>query len=160
MDKQAVIRRVRIAVSVFFGVLTVALCVLWVRSYLHNRPITLRQFPAQNTPRLPRAASALLRYRRLSYEDPGQAASSCGHMDCKYSTSHGCAAGRVVEQWFSATSGEVIFPMMACAVARATVIAAVAAIGFRYFRRFSLRTMLIATTLVAVVLGLVAWAGW
>ena len=33
MDKQAVIRRVRIAVSVFFGVLTVALCVLWVRSY-------------------------------------------------------------------------------------------------------------------------------
>ena len=33
MDKQAIIRRVRIAVSVFFGVMTVALCVLWVRSY-------------------------------------------------------------------------------------------------------------------------------
>ena len=26
-------RKLRIAVSVFFGVLTVALCVLWVRSY-------------------------------------------------------------------------------------------------------------------------------
>jgi hypothetical protein len=34
MDKQAVIRRVRIAASVFFGVLTVALRVLWVRSLL------------------------------------------------------------------------------------------------------------------------------
>ena len=33
MGKQVAIRRVRIAVSVFFGVLTVALCVLWVRSY-------------------------------------------------------------------------------------------------------------------------------
>ena len=33
MDKQAVIRRVRIAVSVFFGVLTVAMCVLWATSY-------------------------------------------------------------------------------------------------------------------------------
>ena len=27
-------RELRIAVSVFFGLLTVALCVLWVRSYL------------------------------------------------------------------------------------------------------------------------------
>ena len=33
MDKPTVIRRVRIAMSVFFGVLTVALCVLWVRSH-------------------------------------------------------------------------------------------------------------------------------
>ncbi len=28
--------RLRIAVSVFFGVLAVALCVLWVRSYWHS----------------------------------------------------------------------------------------------------------------------------
>ena len=33
MDKQAVIRRVRIAVSAFFAMVTVALVVLWVRSY-------------------------------------------------------------------------------------------------------------------------------
>ena len=33
MDKQAVIRCVRIAVSVFFGVLTVALVMFWVRSH-------------------------------------------------------------------------------------------------------------------------------
>ena len=39
MDQQAVKRRVRIAVSVFFGVLTVAMCVLWVRSYFWRERI-------------------------------------------------------------------------------------------------------------------------
>ena len=53
MDKQAVIRRVRIAVSVFFAIVAAWLCVMWVRSIY-----TIDQFIApvssENTPRLPR----------------------------------------------------------------------------------------------------------
>lgn len=34
------VRKLRTAVSMFFGVLTVALCVLWVRSYWLNEVVT------------------------------------------------------------------------------------------------------------------------
>ena len=42
MDKQAVKRRVRIAVSVFFILLSVAFCVLWWRSYRWADCLTVR----------------------------------------------------------------------------------------------------------------------
>ena len=40
-------RRLRIAVSVFFGALTVALCVFWVRSYRFRDEMNYRYWPSR-----------------------------------------------------------------------------------------------------------------
>ena len=46
MDRPQLIRRLRIAASVFFAVVTVALCVLWVRSYWRVRSCSARHVAA------------------------------------------------------------------------------------------------------------------
>lgn len=149
MDRPQLIRRLRIAASVFFALLTAAICVLWVRSYWWSDTIHF----------------------------------SAGHSSGGLSESH---TGDIVvvhsdvpDDWlwisepvypmlseppwdtweFTVDDGmtTIRFPHWFPALAFG-ILAASLWIPLRYFARFSLRTLLIATTLVAVVLGLGVWA--
>jgi hypothetical protein len=145
-------RKLRIAVSVFFALVAVALCVLWVRSYwwwdvvVFNRQqnaidgtsafgsvgigIVPKQLPA-DTGFFAYEANAP--FRKEFYET-----STLGFQ----------------LQHFAPGQGRIIVPIwlpIACFLALS------AATWLRWSSRFSLRTMLIAMTLIAVVLGLGVW---
>lgn len=155
-------RKLRIAVSVFFGVLTIVLCVLWVRSYWQVDSFTFRS-------------------KHRSYE----LISVCG----KVRANRWIPGGSVIiplpplsnnTDWYFSTaelSEFVALPSFSFQTQRQTVNGSwtdATFITFHYWlvcgmsllgvcmpwirSRYSLRTLLIATTLVAVVLGLGMWA--
>jgi len=146
MDKQLAIRRVRIAVSVFFGVLTVALCVLWVRSYFSFDIWKLQP----------------------SSKRPIVVGSAYGHVTVSFRSKVGTPMRRFMSQplqlakWesqrvprvFQFLNDRVVVPHWFVAL---LLIGLSATPWISQSRRFSLRTMLIATTLVAVVLELGVW---
>lgn len=133
----------RISLSVFFGVLTVALVVLWVRSYFVQD--VLRDI---NNNRLTSFGVTNGSVFFMSIGTRGMGNAGWSHQQ-KEPNSESPAY-----QWHSNGGLSSIFiPIWA--------IAAAAALGvYAPFRlsRFSLRTLLIATTLFAVVLGLSVWA--
>ena len=138
-------RKLRIAVSVFFGLATVALCVLWVRSYISWDVLSCE------------------RTYTLSF-----IGSVSG---CAYFT-HQNEFGGIPPLGWRLESVEVpewerppIFVRepnkLSVTVPYLLLVAiSVAPIGLTLLspsKRFSLRTLLIATTLVAAVLGLGVW---
>lgn len=149
MDKQAIIRRMRIAVSVFFGVLTVALCVLWVRSYTGTSGWRLR----------------VTHLRRVIFDSRDGRLSINAMKLSPYPTVFNSLYDSVADESLVAQDRPAFqvhtAPMgvgCSCQYWLLVVIAASTATAPWLRRRFSLRTMLIATTLVAVVLGLVCYA--
>jgi hypothetical protein len=159
MDKQAAIRRVRIAMSMFFGVLTLGLCVLWVRSYSTWR--------STHGP----VGKHVLNFQWAKGEI------GIGYWDWKYKHFPWSFHSNIVDEriWPSATGGPPLsklgirwYKQLAPAMTLVVIpfwlpiliaVAIAATPWIRHFYHFSLRTMLIATTLVAVALGLIAWAG-
>ena len=145
----------RISTSVFFGLLTVALCVLWVRSYFVSEwafvqvssshwlgPQLLRgQLIVES-----RDASAIPSYGPLDWLKLGH---STPRNFSRFNTSF-LGFGLIGTQRGSA----VVIPLWFLAS-----VTAVLAATRRLSWRFSLRTLLIATTLVAVLLGLGVWVG-
>ena len=142
----------RISVSVFFGLLTVALCVLWVRSYWWSEGIEIR------------------RPLRISYAawERGELFLVTNSLPVKirsgWSFRHGRIYGHepppgetVPAFYFSTMQGGFAFTMPLWFMALGAALCG-AASQFRWSKRFRLRTLLIATTLVAVVLGLVVYA--
>jgi hypothetical protein len=146
-------RRLRIAVSVFFALVAVAFCALWVRSYQHvdvgrfalrgNREFSLMSIygslfvdvepinarpaviPKVNSgPVTPLLVATVKNSPVLAFQ------SGVNSWNVRF------------HHWLP-----VAFSVVACAV---TI--------FAPFRRFSLRSLLIATTIVAVLLGFVMWA--
>ena len=148
VDSSIMARKLRIAVSVFFGLLTVALCVLWVRSFCINDSVQ-RIGPSvtslySNNGYL--GVRHLPKNFHLQYPGPGA--------DWKVVST--AADGRVPRQWakFSGFEKSATMPTLLIALPAA----AFACLPWvRAGTRFSLRTLLIATTLVAVVLGRVVW---
>lgn len=158
MDQPAVIRRVRIAVSVFFGVLTVALAVLWVRSYWHVDQLEwfLRYFSGTSM----RGGIGLIIGPVPKNEVP----------EFRYWTS------RIEEVQFPKNYIQPMFyfevvsspnPCVVIGFPDWLVVIAAGLLATTPWTkciwrtipsRFSLRTLLIATTLAAVVLGLAVWA--
>jgi hypothetical protein len=137
--------KLRIAWSVAWGLLAVLLCVLWVRSYYHvdalhvplvgNHALIVASCRGQMTwtatPDIPLAwQTATIAAGDDWYRAPWGLSYPSGANLFELALPH----------WFSATVCGVIsvLPWLP--------------------RRFSLRTLLIATTLVAVVLGLAVWA--
>jgi hypothetical protein len=154
------IRRLRIAVSVFFALVAVAFVVLWVRSYggteLYSHDDgTLTTIGSTN---------GYIYFIRISRRFPAGMTGNLPY-DWKRRTGtlpHGWRYGSGAVspspprfEWSNtATKSKLTVPYW-------FIVSAVAAMAYAPWisRRFSLRTMLIATTLVAVVLGLAVWAG-
>jgi hypothetical protein len=144
-------RRIRIAASVSFGVLTVAMCLLWVRSYWGLLGSEVLVTPG-------------FRYRVASVEGSaflfrqGRFISGAEFMlDDPYSApiAELTARTRLGVGCFSDVASSGVSVAYWLLVPLAIVAAVMPWAGWR----FSLRTLLIATTLVAVVLGLAVWAG-
>jgi hypothetical protein len=148
MDRPRLIRDLRIAVSAVFGVLCVVLLVLWVRSYWK-----LSTFGEYVTPS----------HRYHLYSFKGQLVLS------KYQRSWAGAElilavpiegleevaahppGFGIATWYGGDFIVVSYWLMIVANLCLAIMPWLA-------WRFSLRTLLIATTLIAVVLGLVVWS--
>jgi hypothetical protein len=138
-------RKLRIAWSVGWGVVAVLLCVLWVRSYWWQDVITGRYGAALSThgsltldfwgsnPLFPNAISSI----EQGVLDASELVSTLYRFQFQFD---GNGLLTTLPIW--------------------TLVIASAICGFCpwTFHRFSLRTMLIATTLVAAVLGMIAWA--
>jgi hypothetical protein len=139
-------RRLRIAISVCFAVLTVLLCVLWVRSYwcrdhvqgpwFRSSTVNFWSSTGQLTVGTVRKLSWNWRVTTIKYPDDWIA-------EPKRWGWAGNALGTTLffPHW--------ILPLTFAVVG--------ITLWIPWSNRFSLRTLLIATTLLAVVLGLIAW---
>lgn len=139
-------RNLRIAVSVFFGLLTVALCVLWVRSFWRMDQLFLATtrpafIVSNNGNIICKVAASQYRWGAVPSFP----------WDYKTTTS----SGYVLDGFWrsDAIETELSLSHLAMAIFPATI----ACLPWVRWK-FSLRTLLIATTLVAVVLGLAVWA--
>jgi hypothetical protein len=139
------VRKLRIAASVFFAVATVALCVLWVRSYWwadsigdSRQPIYFTSIRGQI-----HAQFAMSAFKEPYLHNWG---SLYGSREDEY-------AVKGFRLRLSQRSCIADLPYWSIAIALGT-----AALLPWLTVRFSLRTLLIATTLVALVLGLGVWA--
>jgi hypothetical protein len=140
-------RKLRIAWSVFWGVLTALLIVLWVRSYWWEDAF----YGNAGTLEVRSAAGHIMFHQRpLPQRSPG------------WTHESGLITGRrgfgmchlgfwyLNNSEFTTAITSYWFPVLLSAIT-ATLS------WIRWSRRFGLRTLLIATTLVALVLGWVVW---
>lgn len=156
MDRPQLIRRLRIAASVLFTVVAVALCLLWMRSYW--------------------VADAV--FKSVTRNSAVNVNSNCGIISIyvlregfwgnyrggQLTVSHGPPADsqdllRELFQFGIQDNGPhhwLYFPHSALVLVFGT--AAAISAWMPSSSRFSLRTLLVVTTLVAVVLGLGVWA--
>jgi len=147
-------RKLRIAASVFFGLLTVALCVLWVRSYWHMEQVLCSV--AQNyvlVTSVPGAVGITVIPEEsiapwILYNQPASE-----------------WRAKEEERWRQQSWGGFYISLSSNVIIVAPywfwllIPATLTTILWRFPpRRFSLRTLLIATTLIALVLGLAVWA--
>jgi hypothetical protein len=142
-------RRLRIAWSLFFALLTVALCMLWVRSYwrmdiLAGRYADIASIHGQMSIGGMPSLMSLVAVTDWKLEPgytpvPGYPPHSI--LGFYYDHPPSEPANLMVPDWF------LVLISGTCAV-----------VPWRKRRwAFSLRTMLLATTLIAAVLGLIAW---
>lgn len=154
MDRPQLIRRLRIAASVFFAVVAVALCVLWVRSYWY----------------FDTALISLTNSHVMEIESGGGFA-NIAYIKKKPSSTN---SSRIAHRSF-AIPAELSAHLSDLGRFRASVVRSGWLIRFPYWlaviafsapaylcsaglpTRFSLRTLMIVITLLAVVLGLGVW---
>ncbi len=149
-------RKLRIAWSVGWGLAAVLLIVLWVRSYWI--------WDSVDAPIYPHGFSL--------NSDSGQLTLQGGVSDCPIKDwSHFAVPSNIFESFATGPQAITVsgrkMTFSSCATEFPCIFSVphwLAALPFAtvaiapWVRRFSLRTLLIATTLVAVVLGLVVWA--
>ena len=151
-------RNLRIAVSVFFGVLTVALCVLWVRSYTRHESARFTGWKSLVILTTWQGNGVLLRHRL----NPKRPRVQTWRLDSEpYASDHNMKLGGK-----PVTGERVVIARTANAFMMAIPLWSIFAFTcvlipvswLPFGSSYSLRAMLIATTLVAVVLGLAVWA--
>lgn len=155
MDRPQLICRLRIAVSALFAVVTVLLCVLWVRSYSISD--TLRG-PASNNSRI--WINSL--EGRVNISAPWRGGGA-GHWTIRRTAITLPDESLDLERFFSQCLRFEVWhehPIRGVIVPYLFLVLLAGICAFLPWAsyRFSLRTLLIATTLVAVVLGLAMWA--
>jgi hypothetical protein len=143
-------RPTRIAASVFFAVLTVALCVLWVRSYQRLEVIYHTVLGVKKTIVGSAGGYVYCNHYRL----PAAILPPWGVESVPIDKALPLRRSEALPTHFSISDRSIIVPYWSLIVVSA-VIAAV--LWFSWSTRFSLRAMFIATTLVAVALGLGVW---
>jgi hypothetical protein len=153
------LRRLRIVASVFFGVLTIAVIALWVRSYWYV------DFWERDTPTEWQitSASGLFQIQSRNRPLPGAIVLPWHHESYPVDVS---ATGKT-RPWtprlpkftrsFLRTVATVPY-WTAATIFAALAIAPILSLITRPKFRFTTRTLLIATTLVAIVLGAGVWA--
>lgn len=144
------LRRLRIAVSVFFAVVTVALCVLWIRSYRYRDEVNYRYWPT-------RVVEIVSLQSRVEFAN-GDSITDWPNRLNSHTISE-WKAFRLTHQW--GFSGNTVGSPLQVSTPHYVVILATAGLTVapwltRIPRRFTLRTLFIATTLLAVILGLIA----
>jgi hypothetical protein len=163
MDMPTAIRRVRIAVSVFVGVCALAVLVLWVRSYSRYDRFEITDFSSRYVYFVSiygRVTVGQSTYRSIATNGLSRTRFKSGpamevydglELFGEFKTDpHSRLQGH-----FAARINELGAPHWA--IALCFLLFAVAPSARYFAARFSLRTMFIATTLVAVVLGLGVW---
>ena len=154
------LRNLRIAVSVFFCVLTVALCVLWVRSYTRHESARFTGWKSLVILTTWQGNGVLLRHRL----NPKRPRIQTWRLDSEpYASDHNMKLGgkpvtgeRVV---IARTANAFMMAIPLWSIFAFTCVLIPVSWLLPFPANFSLRTMLIATTLVAVGLGLAVWAG-
>jgi hypothetical protein len=138
-------RKVRIGVSVFFGVLAVALCVLWVRSYLVRDYV---QFSARGAVHV-HSSCGMIEYSWLASRPKAW----------EYSTfpPHDYGDWKLHNLWRTGRTYQHALVPFALVVG--TTIVATLLPWSGAVRQFSLRTLFITTSIIAILLGLAVWAG-
>lgn len=137
-------RRMRVAWSVFFGLVTALLVVLWVRSYWHIDGIS--KIPPNGDWVGVLSSSGVVSFQavRIGGYKPGW----------QFSSEPNRAGGNVWQvAWGSTSLMTVLMTPYWLLVTIASVCMALPWLSYR----FSLRTLLIAMTGLAVVLGAVGW---
>jgi hypothetical protein len=155
-------RKLRIAWTVFCGIACALLIVLWVRSYSWNdslfKRLGTREFVIQIsrgdlgiwfTPTKPSQAPSDDTQWSIGKDRPADASA--------YFMLDGASIRPVPDQ-FGFYYGSTPQNTVAWIPFYATVLAVAVAAGVPWLWRFSLRTLLIVTTLIALVLGLVVYA--
>jgi hypothetical protein len=155
-------RKLRIAWSVFWGLAAILLIALWVRSYVRVDTLDRKTQSGIVTIRL---GHGQLRYMRFSHPKPAVALDVQQALGLREGVSTNSAnewsketiSGFLGFGWKQVTKYqlEATAPLWP-AILLTTALAA--APWLRWFKRFSLRTLLIATTLVAVILGAIVYA--
>jgi len=142
-------RKLRIAASVFFGLATVALCVLWVRSYFGRYNWHVYDEGRNNTGYLLSSYNGCVQWAsyqfvvRTPLETPVKGSPALYYR----------IPSRRPLYWDQNEFGSIVTVPYNLIVFVTVAIAVIP-----WVSRFSLRTLFIATTLFAVVLGLAAWA--
>ncbi|MGE3241377.1 MAG: hypothetical protein AB7G28_07850 [Pirellulales bacterium] len=147
-------RKLRIAASVFFAVLTVALCVLWVRSYRQGSSICWAN--RNNSSYGCVSVAGEMRFSSAQWPFQGRIVPgwTLASVDLEHETPALQFGPRF--EFRSKTHIDVLILPHWFMVAVTTTISAIAVQPWLR-SRFSLRTLLITTTLLAVVLGLGVW---
>lgn len=154
VNRRRWLRSLRIAVSVFFGVVTVSLCALWMRSYWWLDAVQVG-FGGRDTGHIQSFEGRVTTFRFELWRQRGR--QTFGSVPAKWvdSTQARREAYTGGPDWVAikrTPSVIATIPHWLCAM-----FATVLAVSPWICWRFSLRTMLIATTLVAVLLGLGVW---
>ena len=150
-------RRLRIAVSVFFGVLAVALCVLWLIGYFGQATfaMVLPPLPSGHNQLFVASGAGSISMHLLIIDPASQRmVASYGFARRKTITQNALLKFLFIQHWNREYT--VIFPIWVPLLICASLASVCS--GRPRRRQFSLRTMLVATTLMAVVLGLVRYA--
>jgi hypothetical protein len=152
-------RRLRIAASVFFALVAIALCVLWVRSYWH-----FDQIEGQLFQRNLFLASASGQIRLSVIESPKPVA-----LNLASSRIEGDRVGLILTRtdgtnlWLLPLFVASLAPTAKCVwmwyLLPTFLVIVLSALPWIHYlpRRFSLRTMLIAATLIALTFGMVLY---
>jgi hypothetical protein len=143
----------RVAVSGLFGLLTVASCVLWTQSYREVQYLhfDLGQIHSAGIHSYRGTATAYAMHNNIAWLNRIRISIIEGRKINVWSPRSGFGRGTTGCEWWLSVPHWLI-----------TTLAAATAIAMNPFRarvvrRFSLRTLLLATTLFAVNLGVVAW---
>jgi hypothetical protein len=144
-------RKLRIAWSVFWGVACVLLIALWVRSYWW-RDLWQTYIPPKAILLLSSEEGQAVAHLEISDSAPGDYGLGLSSYD-EPAYRAGWHGREFEFRWYRYPNGvEVFMPHW-------FIVTLAAALGtIPWIRRFSLRTLLIATTLIAVVLGLAVYA--
>jgi hypothetical protein len=149
MRRDSVIRGLRIAWSVAFGILCVLLVVLWVRSYWQADALTLASHLKLSS------ADGCIQFQTMfapySFKDDWAYSSWRMRWPPYEQTIVDIAEQNLFRFRRSSMHGPGLVPYWLAVCIAATLAAAP-------WIRYSLRTLLIATTAVAVILGLVVYA--